>query len=112
MMMMKDGIATLASRDTTMARIADAIYSSGSVNGEIDKPVIDRTGLTGTFDVDLAWAPETISSGDGTPPVAVTNSNAPSLFTALQEQLGLKLESTKTSTNVLVIDRVERLTQD
>ena len=61
------------------------------------RPVIDRTGLTGRFDFTLRWAPE-----------GSTDTDAPSIFTAVQEQLGLKLDSQKGPVTVLVIDRVER----
>jgi uncharacterized protein (TIGR03435 family) len=61
------------------------------------RPVVDRTGLTGRFDFTLTWAPE-----------GSTDTDAPSIFTALQEQLGLKLEPTTGPVDVLVIDSVER----
>jgi uncharacterized protein (TIGR03435 family) len=67
--------------------------------------VVDRTGLTGTFDVDLQWAPDDASmravrGGSATPAVG----NAPSFFAALQEQLGLKLESIRGQVDVVVVD--------
>jgi uncharacterized protein (TIGR03435 family) len=61
---------------------------------------VDQTGYTGTFDVELQFAP---LNGDGS-----TDSTNPSLFTALQEQLGLKLESQKGSAEILVIDHAEK----
>jgi uncharacterized protein (TIGR03435 family) len=61
-----------------------------------DRIVVDRTGLTGGFEVDLEWSPDQ------------TASDRPSIFTAVQEQLGLKLESTKGPVDVVVIDHVER----
>jgi len=64
------------------------------------RPVIDRTGLTGQFDFDVDFAPF-----DSDVPA---DSNAPSLFTALQEQLGLRLETTKAPLDGLAIDRAER----
>lgn len=65
-----------------------------------DRPVIDRTGLRGRFDIDLRWLPEG-QPDDGT---------RVSIFTALQEQLGLQLESTTAPLEVLVIDRISRPT--
>ncbi|MGI4830632.1 MAG: TIGR03435 family protein [Janthinobacterium lividum] len=59
-------------------------------------PVVDHTGLTGTFNVDLRYAPD----GD-------TNSNLPSFLTALEEQLGLKLKPDKVTVDTLVIDHVD-----
>ena len=76
--------------------------------------VIDRTGLTGTFDIDLTFTPERLPQGPpppGAPPITI-DPNGPSLFTALQEQLGLKLESERAPVEVLVIDHVERPTPD
>ncbi len=65
--------------------------------------VVDKTGLTGAYDWRLTWTPDAPGQA-GT----ATNADAPSLFTALQEQLGLKLERSKTTVEVLVIDHVER----
>jgi uncharacterized protein (TIGR03435 family) len=67
-----------------------------------DRPVLDRTGLTGRFDIKLQWLPE------GAP----DSGERVSIFTALQEQLGLRLESTKSPVEVLVIDNVSRPTPD
>lgn len=67
----------------------------------VDRPVIDRTGLKGRYDMTLKWTyDEDRAPTDGTA--------APSLFTAIQEQLGLKLDPVKAMTDVLVIDTVER----
>jgi uncharacterized protein (TIGR03435 family) len=72
--------------------------------------VVDRTGLTGTYDLELTWTPEAPPAGrDGAPPV---DPNGPSVFTALQEQLGLKLEATTGPVEVLVIDSADRPTPD
>jgi len=76
--------------------------------------VIDRTGLKGSFDIDLTFTPERMPQGPpppGAPPLTI-DPNGPSLFTALQEQLGLKLESERAPVEVLVIDHVERPTPD
>jgi len=77
--------------------------------------VIDGTGLTGGFDIDLTFTPERMPQGPpppGAPPLPPIDPNGPSLFTALQEQLGLKLESDRAPIEVLVIDHVERPTPD
>ena len=70
----------------------------------VSRGVVDRTGLRGPFDVELEW-----SSDVGT---SATNSNTPSIFTALQEQLGLRLEPSRGPVDVLVIDSVQRPTPD
>jgi uncharacterized protein (TIGR03435 family) len=86
----------------TMAQLA-AMLSAGA-----GRDVVDRTGLTGTFDVRLRWRPD---AGLTTPPDAqLTPDAGVSLFTAVQEQLGLKLESSRAPQEMLVIDSVERPT--
>jgi uncharacterized protein (TIGR03435 family) len=62
--------------------------------------VVDRTGLEGRFDIDLEWSPDQAAT------------DKPSIFTAVQEQLGLKLEPDRGPVNVVVIDHVERPTED
>lgn len=77
----------------------------------VGRLVEDRTGLTGGFDFDLEYTvdPATVGAGAQLPPPVA---NAPSIFTALEEQLGLKLEAIRAPVEVLVIDRVERPTED
>ena len=65
------------------------------------RPVMDRTGLTGRFDFTLTWAPE-----------GSTDTDAPSIFTAVQEQLGLKLQPARGAVDVLVVESVERPAPD
>lgn len=75
----------------------------------LDRKVVDRTGLAGLFDVQLDFLPD-----DSTPrlppppPDAVSNAMSPSIFSALSEQLGLRLEAAKGPVEVIVIDHVER----
>ena len=77
------------------------------------RTIVDRTGLTGDFDLELHWTPEQLPTlPPDVKPLAPVDPNGPSLFTAIQEQLGLKLESTKDSVDVLVIDKVERPSPD
>jgi bla regulator protein BlaR1 len=72
-----------------------------------DRTVIDRTGLTGNWEFELTFMPEPSDPAPG-PNSLPLDPNAPFLSTALQEQLGLKLESTKGTIEVLVVERVER----
>ncbi len=72
----------------------------------LGRTVIDKTGLTGTYDIELSFTPEQRIPGIDVPPPA--DPNAPSIYTAVREQLGLKLESQKDLEEVLVIDHVER----
>jgi len=81
----------------------------GMLSSFVGRTVVDRTGLTGEWDLDFTWTPDEPSRA-ATPPAV--DPNGPSLFTALQEQLGLKLESTKGPVEVLVVDRVERPSED
>jgi uncharacterized protein (TIGR03435 family) len=64
------------------------------------RPVLDKTGLTGKYDYRLEYAPEDNS--------VEADPTGPSIFTAVQEQLGLKLESAKGPVDIFVIDHVER----
>jgi uncharacterized protein (TIGR03435 family) len=86
----------------------------------VQRPVVDRTELAGGFDFDLRWTPDTLPARPpGTPadqPFRMNgveiDPNGPSIFTAVQEQLGLKLESTRGPVDVLVVDHVERPAPD
>ena len=81
------------------------------LQAHLDRPVVDQTGLKGRFDFQLQWTPdETPSPGrPGEPAKPPEGADSlPDLFTAIQQQLGLKLESTKAQVDVLVIDKVEK----
>ena len=85
--------------------------------GATDRIVINRTGLSGTYDLELKWTPDRLPSrAPGDQPGRINGADiepdGPSLFTALQEQLGLKLESTRGPVDVLVIERAEHPTED
>ena len=77
----------------------------------IGRVVQDKTGLSGTFDFELTWTPD---RGPGAPRDAAPAPDAGgvSLFTAIQEQLGLKLESQRAPVDVVVIDRLNHPTPD
>ena len=66
--------------------------------------VVDRTGLTGPFDVELYWSPERTAVSGPVPPEV----DGPSLFTAIQEQLGLKLDARTEPQDVYVVDSIQR----
>jgi uncharacterized protein (TIGR03435 family) len=81
-----------------------------NLSNEIDRQVLDKTGLTGNYDFKLTWTPtETRAPADSSSstPATVVDS-APSIFSAIEEQLGLKLVSDKAPVDVLVVDHVER----
>jgi uncharacterized protein (TIGR03435 family) len=101
-----------SARAVTMAQLATTLSQF------VSRFVIDRTGLSGNFDFDLQWTPDQLPLGPpggavpgapGPPPVDL---NGPSIFTALQEQLGLKLEPQRGPVDVLVIDRAEQPTDN
>ena len=104
------GFGNLKARGSTMAALASALSTFA---GRI---VVDRTGIMGGYDVELNWTPDQIPRPVGDQPVQVNgvtvDPNGPSLFTALQEQLGLKLESTKGPVDVLVVERAEKPAED
>jgi uncharacterized protein (TIGR03435 family) len=72
--------------------------------GIVGRPVVDRTGIAGKFDLELDWAPNSRKNEGGPDPVF----DRPTIFAALPEQLGLKLEAAKGPVDVLVVDHVER----
>lgn len=80
------------------------------------RQVVDQTGLTGGFDIDLTYTPEAFGAGaaaqSAPAPQTDAEANGPSLVTALQEQLGLKLEGKKLPLEVMVVDRIEPPTED
>jgi uncharacterized protein (TIGR03435 family) len=99
----RTGLGMLGAVGVSMPGLASGL--SQVVPEIASRIVVDRTGLTGTFDVDLQWAPDDASmravrGGSATPAVG----NAPSFFAALQEQLGLKLESIRGQVDVVVVD--------
>jgi uncharacterized protein (TIGR03435 family) len=76
---------------------------------------VDKTGLTGLYEFELEFTPDQLPQGPpppGAPPLPPIDPNGPSIFTALQEQLGLKLDSQRGPVEVVVIDSVERPTPD
>lgn len=94
----------------TLAMVANMLA------GTVGRPVIDRTGVPGHFNVTLEYAAEAGITGPLPPGVSPQEpsprSDAPSLFTAVQEQLGLKLEPTRAPVDVLVIDKVSPPTEN
>jgi uncharacterized protein (TIGR03435 family) len=79
------------------------------LDGMVGGPVVDKTGLSGSYDFDVQWGAPTTAPGD---PSIQTPESIAALFTAVQEQLGLKLEATRGPYDVLVIDSISRPTPD
>lgn len=94
-------MARLPARYATLAEFASVLQRS-----PLDRPVVDRTGLSGRYDFDLEFSPdERLWGGTVTLP---EKSDRPDLFRAIQEQLGLRLESTRGPVDALIIDQIER----
>ncbi len=74
----------------------------------MDLPVLDMTGLTGVYDLTLDWVPETRQSSDSKA-VASDSPSGPALPEAVQEQLGLKLETRKAPLQIVVVDHAEKV---
>ena len=85
------------------ARAMDMYAFTLAIERFVRRPVIDKTALTGRFDFDMTFAPELF---DGPAPTAPAT-NAPAFPTALREQLGLRLESSRAPVDVLVVDAVQ-----
>jgi uncharacterized protein (TIGR03435 family) len=97
----------LGSRDVSMEVFAGELSEVLGGPLAFGRPIIDKTGLTGGFDFTLAWAHERRPPAGGDAPVA-SEPIGPTPVEALRDQLGLKLEPAKASIPILVIDRVER----
>ena len=121
-MIMTPNGACMISAGQTMEGLANQL------SNQFDRPVIDQTGLKGKYDVKLRYDPSSMPGGRGGPMpgpmmkgpgpgpaggdpsdrMAPDGDQPPSIFNALQEQLGLKLEATKAPVEVMVIDKVEK----
>jgi uncharacterized protein (TIGR03435 family) len=112
----RKGVRMIGSRNTTMPLLADAISSYGAMAGEVDKPVVDKTGLLGTFDFTVEYMPggndtfvrPGLPNADAPPP----NPQGTPFLTAMREQLGLKLVTSKGPIRMLVIDHIESLSEN
>ncbi len=89
------GRGVLQAQNVTTSTLAEML------SRQLERTVSDKTGLNGTFDVDLKWTPDSGESPGAEGP-------GPSIYAALQEQLGLRLESVNTTVEMLVIDSVEK----
>ncbi len=111
---LKFGPGGFVARGVNMDRLARSLSGLQAVTS-LDRMVVDRTGLTGNFDFDLEWTPQFRTAGaETTGAIAApqVDGGPSSVFTALQEQLGLKLEAERQPVEVVVIDRVAPPTED
>jgi uncharacterized protein (TIGR03435 family) len=90
-------------------------FLAEALSNQVGHKIVDKTGLNGEYDFNLKWTPDESQGpmfkgpADGAPP---PDANGPSIFTALQEQLGLKLESQKAPVDLLVIDHAEKASEN
>jgi uncharacterized protein (TIGR03435 family) len=98
----KEGGIDMSPTGTSIKAVGAQVWSLLEVIiGQLDAPVIDDTTLSGPFDFDVRWSNDVAPAGD-----------LPSIYTALQEQLGLKLEKRRVPVEMFVVDRFERPTPD
>ena len=96
------GPGNMAVGGSTLAQFAN------SLGMWVGRVVIDRTGLTGPYDFNLTWTPDQMPQRPAGAPEPPANADGPSIFTAVQEQLGLKLDSQRGPVEMLIIDRAEK----
>jgi len=92
-----------------MGRVTSVSDVAEGLSATLGRLVVDKTRLTGNYDFDLRWTPdESVLRGLKDPDEPPPDPIGPSIFTAVQEQLGLELKSAKGPMEILVIDRVEK----
>jgi uncharacterized protein (TIGR03435 family) len=99
------GDTILKAPNVTMVQLASAL------SPQLSAIVVDKTGIEGRFDASFQWTPDQpmrLKSGEPAPAPPPDAIPGPSIFTAIQERLGLRLESRKVPTEVIVIDRAQR----
>lgn len=103
------GPGAIGVRNSTMTEFASFLQAR-----ILDRPVVDQTGLSGKFDFQLEWRPDQLGGQAGSPPPTLSPEveARPDIFTAFQEQIGLKLESTTAPVEVYVIDKVQKPTEN
>lgn len=106
------GDGQFSAKGMTLTEIAEALTQE--LSRELGRVVIDKTGIQGRYDIALKWTPETGTDAarSGTDSSTSKSDAGPSIFTALKEQVGLKLESARGPVKVLVIDHAEMPTEN
>jgi uncharacterized protein (TIGR03435 family) len=104
----RNRVGGIDGQEVSLARLAEILA------GRLGHPVVERTGIKGVFDLKLSWAPDSATVGNTAenkeaPAVdSMSDPSGPSIFSALQEQLGLRLEARKVPAEIIVIDHLER----
>ena len=97
------GPGSIGVRNATMDQFAGFLQAR-----IVDRPVVDKTGLSGKFDFTLTWRPDQLPQGPNAPAPPADLESRPDIFGAMQEQLGLRFQAEKTAIDVLVIDAVSK----
>jgi uncharacterized protein (TIGR03435 family) len=103
------GSGIMAGRGTLVGQQVPVSALLNSLKGATGRPVLDKTGLTGKYDISLHWSPDL---GAASPDSAPADDAGLSIYTALEDQLGLKLEPTKGTVPTLIIDHIEPPTEN
>jgi uncharacterized protein (TIGR03435 family) len=106
-----DGVRQVGSRNVTIPLLAQTIYFEGNLAGEVDRPVVDETGLEGTFDFVIQFTPglsdRMTRPGPPNPDAPPPDPSGTPLQNALRDQLGLRLRSSRAPIRTIVIDHIE-----
>jgi len=98
------GPGSIGVRNATMEQFAGFLQAR-----IVDRPVVDKTGLTGKYDFTLTWRPEQLGPRPpNAPPLPDDIESRPDIFTAMQEQLGLRFQAEKTAVEVIVVDKADK----
>lgn len=93
----------LPARNATMTELAQSMQTA-----VLDRPVVDRTGIDGRYDFTIDWMPDETQFLSFGPAPPTQDNGKPNIFTAYQEQLGLKLEGVRAPADVMVLDKAEK----
>ena len=104
----KDGFIRFLGRGNVEGQGTAMTGLAGYLQTLLGDMVLDKTDLIATYDFKLTWAPDEAQAGKPGAPTNRAEESGPSIFTALQEQLGLKLEAVKGPVEALVIERIEK----
>jgi uncharacterized protein (TIGR03435 family) len=98
------GPGSIGVRNSTMEQFAGFLQAR-----IVDRPVVDKTGLTGKYDFTLTWRPDQLGPAQPNAPALPPEiEGRPDIFGAMQEQLGLRFQSERTQVEVLVVDKAEK----
>jgi uncharacterized protein (TIGR03435 family) len=103
----KNSLTFAAFSDMPAHNVTMQEFASVLQRAILDRPVVDKTGLSGRYDFDLEWTPDE-SQFSGQLPAGAPDTPKPGLFAAVQQQMGLRIEATRGPLETLVIDRLDK----